>query len=536
MKAFRNLKLGAKIMLCFGIVLFILICTGVKTIYTQNQISKNSEKIEQYNQRIEIIQEMKGHFSRSVSSFRGYYAYGDEKYVDQYKNDAQELKEHSEELLKIVDENHRDKITKLIKDWNSYDKRITEEYIVLVGKWNQAYGDKDNAGAELYDAEIKDLVGELAPITVQLTNSLDDLIKDYDGIIKQENSKNKSMMKESNIIAMSAMLLSIVLAILLGLLIIRSIQVPLAKLSRIADNMAKGDFTESVVIDSGDEIGDLGKSINKMSDNLRLLISEIVGYGTNIAAQSQELAASSQEISASTQEAASTTNEVAAISEAAMDLSNETLNESRKMYTVAQEGSASVTNTINMINGVAQIANETSKSMDYLGELSEKIGKITDTITQIADQTNLLALNAAIEAARAGEHGRGFAVVAEEVRKLAEQSSLAAKEIGNLIKNATSTVDESINNTNRTMKAIADGVKLAEQAGQSINNIISVMNKNVSMIEETSNNIKQASMGTSQLSATSEQIASTTEQMVGAVQELASIAQNLQFSVDRFKV
>ncbi|MEG6520894.1 methyl-accepting chemotaxis protein [Desulfotomaculum sp. 1211_IL3151] len=536
MSIFKNLKLGTKITLCFGVILCILVSIGANSIYTLNTVSKNSDKIELYNQRIDYLREVKGDFGMAIASFRGYYAYGEDKYIDSYQTEMQKTKGHLEELLLIAEQANADKITEIIKDLNAYDKRITEEYILLVEKWYETFETKDDVANELYDAKITSLAGELVPVTTRLTESLNTLIEDNDRLIKQETSQIDTSMKNASVIAISAMILSVIIAIFLGLLIIRSIKVPVVQLSQVADNMANGDFTKSVVINSGDELGDLGNSFNKMSENLRFLIGEIVGYGTSIAAHSQELAASSQEISASTQEAASTTNEVAAMSEQAMDLSNQTLNESKKMYELAQEGNVSVNNTIHMINGIAQVASETSKSMDFLGEVSIKIGSITDTITRIADQTNLLALNAAIEAARAGEHGRGFAVVAEEVRKLAEQSSTAAKEIGNLIKDSTNTVDESVNNTSRTMKAISDGVSLAEQAGVSITNIITVMNKNVSMTEKISTDIKHASMGTSQLSATSEQIASTTEQMVSAVQELASIAQNLQVSVEKFRV
>ncbi|GAB6180415.1 methyl-accepting chemotaxis protein [Desulfotomaculum defluvii] len=536
MGIFRNMKIGTKITLCFGLALFILVGIGINSIYTLNQISYNTEKIELYNQRIDLLREIKGHFGIGMASFRGYYAYGEEEYIDSYKNEINEIKEHSQKLLKISDKVEVDRINNIIKDINAFDKRINEEYIVLVGKWYESFESKDDAATELYDLKIASLVVELEPVATKLTDSLEVLINNNDSLIKQENKLIDSMMEKSRIIAISVMISSAVMALFMGLLLTRSIKIPVLKLSQVADNMAKGDFTESVAIDSGDELGQLAISFNKMSENLKLLIGEVVDYGTNIAAQSQELAASSQEISASTEEAASTTNEVAVKAEQAMDLSNQTLNESRKMYLTAQEGNVSVNNTINMINGIAHTAAETSKSMDVLGGLSAKIGNITETITNIADQTNLLALNAAIEAARAGEHGRGFAVVAEEVRKLAEQSSTAAKEIGNLIKDVTNTVDDSVNNTSRTIKTISDGVKLAEQAGLSINNIMDIMKKNVSMIEDITKYIQYASVGTSQLSASSEQIASSTEQMVSAVQELARIAQNLQGSVEKFRV
>lgn len=533
---FRNLKLGTKITLCFGMVLIILVGIGLNSYIAVKKIDLYSSQIKVNNDRIDLLRETRISFLSAVAALRGYYAYSDEKFKVNYNSEIKVAKENLQKLAAITEPSNMDKVNNMISSLDNYDKRITGEYLVAVDNLYKAYNSGQTQLAEQYDAEILKITGELIPITGQLNEILRSLIKNYDDIIKKENLDIDNMIAKVIMVSVGATVAAVIAAIILGILMTRSIRNPIVQLAEAADRMADGDFTRNIDIKSGDEIGKLANSMNHMSNNLRILISEVVNHGTNIAAQSEELAASSQEISATAQETAGTTNEVASMAEQAMDSSVNTLRESQRMYQAAQEGSSAVTNTINKITQMAEISQETSRSMQSMGELSDKIGQITVTITQIADQTNLLALNAAIEAARAGEHGRGFAVVADEVRKLAEQSSTAAKEIGQLIGKVTNTVDVAISNTQKSMEAVNDGVKLAEQTGLSIDSIISVINQNISMIEDISSGSKQASLGTQQLSANTEQIASTMEQMDSAIQELAVIAERLQTAISRFKI
>ena len=213
-----------------------------------------------------------------------------------------------------------------------------------------------------------------------------------------------------------------------------------------------------------------------------------------------------------------------------------TAQQSQQLLATAEAGNQTVVRTVEMMNTIALGSQSTEDAVKKLGELSLQIGKISDVITGIAEQTNLLALNAAIEAARAGEHGRGFSVVAEEVRKLAEQSGSAAKEIGQLITQIQRDVRNSVEKMAENNQEVQQGVALASQAGQALADIVQANGNNLTLIQEIVETIQQASQGTQQLTASNEQITSAVQQIASAAQELANLGSSLQSSVNQFEV
>lgn len=311
---------------------------------------------------------------------------------------------------------------------------------------------------------------------------------------------------------------------------------PLAQMSADAKLMAEGKFTYVLSIQSNDEIGDLAESLNQMAGGLKGLIERIITVAQNLAAQSQQLAASCEEVSATTEEVASTTNEVAAMTEQGVENVIVTAQQSEQVLATAEAGNQSVARTVDMMNTIAQGSQSTEAAVKQLGELSLQIGNISDVITGIAEQTNLLALNAAIEAARAGDHGRGFSVVAEEVRKLAEQSASAAKEIGQLISQIQRDVSSSVQRMADNSQQVLQGVDLASHAGQALADIVQANDQNLGLIQEIVEAIQQASQGTQQLTAANEQITSSVQQIAAAAQELASLSVELQGSVEKFEI
>jgi len=167
-----------------------------------------------------------------------------------------------------------------------------------------------------------------------------------------------------------------------------------------------------------------------------------------------------------------------------------------------------------------------------MGKRSEEIGAIVETIQDIASQTNLLALNAAIEAARAGEHGKGFAVVADEVRKLAERSSLATKEIGGLIKRIQGTVAEAVLAMDEGAKEVESGVALANEAGSALGSILAAAEKVYTQAKEAGEAAKLMNVASDELLEAVESVSAVVEQNTASTEEMSAGASEVSQAIE----
>ena len=325
---------------------------------------------------------------------------------------------------------------------------------------------------------------------------------------------------------------------------------PVQEGAKVLEVMATGDLTVRV---TGEYKGDhqlLKNSINSLGDSVGGLIAKLKEAVEATASASTQISSSAEEMAAGAQEQSSQTTEVAA----AMEEMSRTIVETANNATTSAEASQEASNKANegsvkleeSKKGMGRIVTSTEtvgKNISSLASKTEQIGEIAQVIDDIADQTNLLALNAAIEAARAGEHGRGFAVVADEVRKLAENTTKATKEIADTIKAIQSEAKDANVSMKEAGEAVKDGLHLTGEVGEVLNEILS-------SVDSVTGQISQVAAASEEQSATAEQVSTNVEainnvanesaagvqQIASASEDLNRLTENLSNLVDQFKI
>ncbi len=301
--------------------------------------------------------------------------------------------------------------------------------------------------------------------------------------------------------------------------IMDAMAMPLNEAGQVLEVLAAGDLRARMKGKYEGEFDKLSLNINSLGNSLQDLIRNVIEVVSAVSEASNEINSNSGNVAAASQEQSSQAEEIAtAIEEMAQTVTenatnaSKTSDEAKNNGQIASKGGRIVSDTVKKMQDIAVVVRQSAENIQKLGESSTQIGQIISVIDEIADQTNLLALNAAIEAARAGEQGRGFAVVADEVRKLAERTTEATKQIATMIKGVQNETESAVGIMQKGNDEVKQGINLADEAGKSLANIVGSTNSVIEMIM--------------QIASASEQQSATTEQIAKNITAISTVSQD----------
>jgi methyl-accepting chemotaxis protein len=363
-------------------------------------------------------------------------------------------------------------------------------------------------------------------VSAEISGTTKQLEQIEDEVGKAADASQQSTQLAARNATVSLVLCGLLAGVVTAILIARSVSAGFSGMLEMVQQIADNNLAmEDLEIRTDDQIGDACQALNRMKNNLRQMIVSISETASRLVTAAEELSATAslqaEGADRHLKEAAEVAGAMEGMNASVQQVSassGRAAEDSSRAAETARQGGSIVDRTLNKMRAISESVSSTAARVEELGKRSDEIGRIIKVIDEIADQTNLLALNAAIESARAGDQGRGFAVVANEVRKLAERTSAATKEIAQMVANIQTGSQYAVEAMQSGTREVEEGLTTTAQAGDALKQIIQTS-------EHVGEMITQIAQAASNQSRTSQEINRNMDQIARLVRESTSGAQ-----------
>jgi methyl-accepting chemotaxis protein len=539
---FAKMRIGPKMGLVFGFVLFMLALTVCLGVIGTSKVKNSMEGI------------VNGEYRKTVYAFEamdsldGLLLAIDKLVLEKDSNEVARQKKMIEDARTEYREN--------LKKLEEIEKGAEGLKLLVDGKALAASAAQANnrvielALAGKRDDAVSLLRKEAAPLTQKLQENFGTIVKYQEESVASAYKKAVSAYERQRLLMIVFGAVAFLLGLWGAIFLTHNFVTRLNRVSAAMERVADGDLSTQIKIFAKDEIGDLGRAINRTLESMHAMVTSIKETAVQVASASTQLYATSEQIATGAEEVAAQASTVATASEEMTCTSSEIAKncllavESSKLASdSAETGAAVVQETVAEMSRIADRVKESAQTVESLGARSDQIGEIVGTIEDIADQTNLLALNAAIEAARAGEQGRGFAVVADEVRALAERTTKATKEISAMIKAIQVETKSAVSSMEQGVKEVEKGTMDAAKSGEALREILEQANSVTMQINQIATAAEEQTATTNEITNNIHQItevvhetAKGSQESASAASQLSRHAEELQDLVNRFKL
>ncbi len=557
MSLLNHLKIRTKLAAAFGLILIMTVGVGFFAIHRLHGLGKQTERMnalfEQFSHRAATLTHATRWAYPVFGEAQALIMYLQEEDFEKqqllYRRFGENGKEFARIQAAIKEEGGSVEEMERVHELEKRQAGVLQDAVRLIAirDGEGEYGPDTRAALGDFEKSIVAFIEAIEEMVVLEAAAMDRIEEETEARAAETHRSVRS----ASVIMIGIVLVAIILGTVVAFRLSQAFSRPIREALYLFRKMAAGDLTESeMAVVSQDEIGEMLVSLNGMRGNLREMLRKIQEAALSLASASEEMSTSATQIAqgseaqnlkasqvaAASQEMSHSGVEVARISAAAAE-------DAREAEGVAVAGGDVVARTVASINSISQTADASRQVIEALGQGSREIEKIVRAIDDIADQTNLLALNASIEAARAGEQGKGFAVVAEEVRKLAEKTTHATREISGMIKTIQEGTQRALSTVGHEVKVVEKGVGLAEEAGDALKRIVTKVKDVTSVMGQMAVFSEEQSVAADRISRDIETVACITQDTsVGAreiaesSEDIARLGAQLQSAVGRFKI